>query len=348
MKHALTSAGIGNVLPKKICTTALASVTVIACATSASAQSAPNKANSISASATLSSAQSAKAGSADAKKKKKPAPNPSAAAMPASPTSSFTAALQAQNPLTPLYSDLNENSTNPGVGPLRRTQNVLLVEPVIPIRLTPEYNLITRWITPVVWMPELVPPMGPVPSIGPESGLGNVAPQFFFTPEHKGDGFVWALGANAWLPTAKDKTLGVNEWGGGPTAVALWIKGPLLTGVLIGNTWAGTHGSSLTAERINQMSVQPFVFYNLDAGWYVASLPLITADWTVPDHKWTVPLGGGIGRVIPLGDVIVNARFDAYYNGALGHAAGITNIGDWTAKATLHFVLPNAKVPSFF
>ena len=178
-------------LSKKICTTALAFVTVIASATSASAQSVPN----------------------------------AAAATSASPTGLLESARQAQNPLTPLYSLLNENYTNFGFGQLHRTQDALLVEPMIPIRLTPEFNLITRWITPVVWQPAVAP------SVRAETGLGNMQPQFFFTPAHEGDGFVWALGANAWLPTATDKTLGINKWGGGPTAVALWIQGPLLAGV---------------------------------------------------------------------------------------------------------------------
>jgi hypothetical protein len=145
-------------LPTKICTTVLAFVTVIAFATSSAAQSAPQKADSISTFATPSSAQSVKAHSADAKKKKKPVPTPgpdhSAAAPPAA---SENASHQAQNPLTPLYSIINENDTNPGVGPFHRTQNVLLVEPVVPIRLTPEFNLVTRWITPVIWEPALAP-----------------------------------------------------------------------------------------------------------------------------------------------------------------------------------------------
>jgi hypothetical protein len=299
---ALPSVGIANSLPKKICMTALAFVTAIACATSASAQSAPND-------------------------------------------TSYGAAIQSQNPLSPLYSLLNEQSTNFEMGPLERTQDVLLVEPVIPIRLTPDFNLVMRWITPVIWQPELAP------TIDSEFGLGNITPQFFFTPAHEGNGFVWGLGFNAWLPTATEDTLGVNEWGGGPTAVALWIQGPLLFGVLANQTWAGdqSHGSSATLERIDQMSLRPFVFYNLPGGWYVASLPLITADWTV-DRKWTVPIGGGIGRVMPLGNVIVNARLDVYDNVAfgLGDADGITNVGDWTLGFTLHFVLPNARTPSLF
>jgi hypothetical protein len=295
-REGLPLAGVGDSLAKKIRTTVLAFVTVVVCATSASAQS------------------------------------------------SFVQALQSQNPLSPLYSDLNENSTNFGVGQLDGTQNVLLVEPVIPIRLTPNFNLVTRWITPVIWQPQLAP------GVDSEFGLGNIAPQFFFTPAHQGDGFVWGLGFNGWLPTATDKTLGINKWGGGPTAVALWIQGPLLTGILASNTWAGdqTHGSSVTGDRINQMALQPFIFYNLPQGWYVASLPIISADWTVSDHKWTVPIGGGIGRVIPVGGMIANFRFDVYYNRLLDPAPGITDIGDWSAKFTAHFVLPNVKVPSLF
>jgi hypothetical protein len=262
----------------------------------------------------------------------------------------YNQALKTQNPLSPLYSLLNENSTNFRFGPLNKTQDVLLVEPVIPIRLTPDFNLVTRWITPLIWQPRLAEPVGPFPGIDPEFGLGNVAPQFFFTPAHEGDGFVWGLGFNAWLPTASDKVLGINEWGGGPTAVALWIQGPLLAGVLVNNTWAGdqSHGSSVTGDRINQLSVQPFIFYNLPEGWYVASLPIITADWTVTEDRWTVPIGGGIGRVVPVGDTLINARLDAYYNGLLDPAPGITNIGDWSVKFTLHFVLPKAKAPSLF
>jgi hypothetical protein len=59
-------------------------------------------------------------------------------------------------------------------------------------------------------------------------------------------------------------------------------------------------------------------------------------------------MGGGFGRVIPVGDVLVNTRFEAYYNGALGHAPGITGVGDWTARFTLHFILPKAEVAALF
>ena len=341
-------------LAKKICTAALALVTVIACVTSASAQLVD--AHSLSGSAPLSSAPSAKDHSADARKKKKPAPKPLAAAMPAPSQASGNAqATQAQSPLTPLWSVINENYTSGGVGPLHKTQNILIVEPIIPLKLTPDWNLITRWNTPITSQPRLANPAGPFPGIGlfpgigPEFGLSNMQPQFFFTPANPGP-FTFAVGPALWLPTATDKTLGINKTGGGPVFVALTTQGPLLAGFLAQNVWAGTTGTSVTGTRVNTLTIEPFVFYNLpEGGWFLTYRPIITADWTVNEHnRWTVPLGGGFGRVLPVGPVVVDWQVQAFYNGITPRAPGITGVGDWTALFVMHFMLPTAPVPSLY
>ena len=351
--NSLPPAGIGNLLPKKICTTALAFVTFIACATSASAQLVDT--HSISASAPLSSAPSAKDHSADARKKKKPAPKPSAAATPAPSQASDTAqGTQAQNPLTPLWGVINENYTNFSMGPLQKTQNILVVEPVIPLKLTPDWNLITRWNTPITSQPRLANPAGPFPGIGlfpgigPEFGLSNMQPQFFFTPANPGS-FTFAVGPTLWLPTATDKTLGINKTGGGPVVVALTTQGPLLAGFLAQNVWAGTTGTSVTLQRVDTLLIEPFVFYNFPGGWFVTYRPLITADWTVDEHnRWTVPIGGGFGRVFPVGNTVMDIHVQGFYNGLTPPAAGITNVGKWTALLVVHFLFPAAPVPSLF
>ena len=332
-------------LPKTICTTALALLTVIACATSASAQSAP-----IGGSATLSPAQPAKAQSADAKKKKKQVtPAPSAAAGPAPSQASETAqGVQAQNPLTPLWGIINENYTNFSMGPLHETQNALIAEPVLPLNLTPDWNLITRWNTPIVYMPRLAEPAGRFPGIGPEFGLGNMQPQFFFTPAHPGN-FTFAVGPALWLPTATDRTLGINKWGGGPVVVGLTTQGPLLAGFLAQNIWAGTTGTSQTLTKVNTSTIMPFVFYNLPGGWFLTYRPIITEDWTVNAHnRWTVPIGGGFGRVFPVGNMVMDVHVQGFYNGVTPPAAGITNVGRWTALLVVHFLFPAAPVPSLF
>ena len=290
------------------------------------------------------------------KKKQKPVSTPAlgpsaasrAAAGPAPSQASDTAqGTQAQNPLTPLWGVINENYTNFKMGPLEKTQNILVVEPVIPLKLTPDWNLITRWNTPITYMPRLANDIGPIPGIGPDFGLSNMQPQFFFTPAHPGN-FTWAVGPALWLPTATDKTLGINKWGGGPVVVALTTQGPLLAGFLAQNIWAGSQ-SSLPGQHVNELLIEPFVFYNLPGGWFVTYRPLITADWTVDSHhRWTVPVGGGFGRVFPVGDMVMDVHVQAFYNGLTAPAAGITNVGKWTSLLVVHFLFPGAPVPSLF
>ena len=188
-------------------------------------------------------------------------------------------------------------------------------------------------------------PHGPFPGIDPEFGLSNMQPQFFFTPVGSGS-FSWAVGPALWLPTATDKTLGINKWGGGPVVVAPTTQGPLLAGFLAQNIWAGDQ-SSLPGQRVNALTIMPFVFYNMPGGWFVTYRPLITADWTVDKRRWTVPIGGGFGRVFPVGDVVIDVHVQAFYNGLTPPAAGMTNVGKWTAMLVVHFLSPESSSFSF-
>lgn len=210
----------------------------------------------------------------------------------------------AQNPVANMISVPLQNNTNFNYGPYDGTQNVLNVQPVIPFELNEDWNLITRWVTPIIWQPQLSP------ANGAEFGLGNATPSFFLSPNSKSTRFIWGVGPILWLPTATDTTLGNNKWGAGPTAVALTMQGPWVAGVLASNVWAGT-GSG----KVNQLTVQPFVNYNLPDGWYLTSSPIMTANWLADDgDKWTVPLGGGFGRLFKLGDQPFNASLQGFYN----------------------------------
>ena len=65
------------------------------------------------------------------------------------------------------------------------------------------------------------------------------------------------------------------------------------------------------------MTVQPFVNYNFGKGWYVSSGPIITANWAAhgSDDTWTVPVGGGFGRIIRIGKLPVNLSAQAFESG---------------------------------
>jgi hypothetical protein len=92
---------------------------------------------------------------------------------------------------------------------------------------------------------------------------------------------------------------------------------------------------SVAAER-DEFLAQPFVNYNMAHGWYLTSSPVITANWlAAPDQRWTVPIGGGFGRIFKIGDQPVSANIAGYYN--VVHPTGTPN---WQLRAELSLLFP--------
>jgi hypothetical protein len=60
----------------------------------------------------------------------------------------------AQNPVASLISVPIQENWNFNIDPNNRTQNVLNIQPVIPTSLGKDWNLIVRWIAPVIFQPD--------------------------------------------------------------------------------------------------------------------------------------------------------------------------------------------------
>ncbi len=215
-------------------------------------------------------------------------------------------AKKTQNPVADLISVPFQNNFLFNVGHKRKTAYVLNIQPVIPIHLNEDWNLITRTILPVIDQPEIVP------GFGDESGLGDLDFTAFLSPANP-EGWIFGVGPTISLPTATEDDLGSERWGLGPSAVALNIDGPWVYGALIKNQWdVGGDGGR---KKINRGLLQPFVNFNMAGGWYLVSAPIITANWRVGQaDRWTVPMGGGFGRVFRIGEQPVNAQIQAFYN----------------------------------
>jgi hypothetical protein len=214
-----------------------------------------------------------------------------------------------QNPVANLISVPFQNNTNFNYGPLDGTQNILNIQPVIPVTLSKDWNLITRTIFPLLWQPALV--QGESTTFG----LGDMQFSAFVSPSDASSGWIWGVGAIAQLPTHTDSNLGNENWGLGPTAVVLRLEkdNPWVYGMLINNVWSLDTSSS--APSYNNFLFQPFVNYNLPGGTYINSVPIITANWDADSgNQWTVPLGAGIGHIFHLGKLPVNGQIGAYYN----------------------------------
>jgi hypothetical protein len=223
----------------------------------------------------------------------------------------------AQNPIGNLISLPFQNNTNLNAGPQNETQNILNIQPVIPIEVNSEWNIITRTIIPVISQPPLTPTGGER-----INGIGDVQFSAFLSPASPGSGgLIWGAGAIAQAPTDSNDALGNPRWGLGPTVVVLHLEhdDPWVYGVLVNQIWSvgnATKGSRQQGDY-SQALVQPFVNYNLpDAkGTYLTSSPIITADWKADSgQKYTVPVGGGIGHIFHLGKLPVNTQLAAYYN----------------------------------
>ena len=237
----------------------------------------------------------------------------------------------AQNPIAAMISVPFQNNTNFNVGPRDETQNVLNIQPVIPVDLNPEWNLVTRTIIPVISQPEVVPGQGRT------NGIGDIQFSAFFSPKAStASGWIWGAGAIAQLDTASDDVLGTGKWGLGPTAVALKMEGAWVYGGLINNVWS-VAGDDNRAD-VNAMLIQPFVNYNFPdkPGRYLTFAPIITANWEADsDNRWTVPLGLGIGQITKWSQQPVNLQASAYYN-----VENPENSADWQLRLQLQLLFP--------
>jgi hypothetical protein len=214
----------------------------------------------------------------------------------------------AQNPIGNLISVPFQNNTNLNFGPEKGTQNILNIQPVIPFSVDKDWNIITRTIMPVIWNP----------SFGPDtpakSGFGDIQLSAFLSPANPGH-WIWGVGSILQIPTNSSAELGNKNWGLGPTFVVLRIEhgDPWVYGVLINNVWSLT--SDKQGGSYNNGLIQPFLNYNFPEGLYLTSAPVLTVDWKANSgQQWTVPLGGGVGKIFHFGKLPVNTQVSAYYN----------------------------------
>jgi len=262
-----------------------------------------------------------------------------------------TKALQqaTQNPVASLISVPLQNNSNFGIGPFDRTQDVLNIQPVIPIRVSDHWNMVIRWITPVIWQPapgtenlevfgieENTPAYLAAQDVRKNAGVfgfGDMNPTFFFTPA-KPQKLIWGAGPMFIAPTATSKVLGQGKLSMGPSFVALVQPGHWTVGALINNAWSVAGSGS--RPNVNQMLLQYFINYNLKKGWYLTMSPIVTANWQASSgNVWTVPVGGGLGRIVKLGFQPVNISGQFY-----GNAVHPVSGSPWSMRLQIAFLFP--------
>ena len=195
----------------------------------------------------------------------------------------------AQNPVANMISVPFQNNFNFGIGPNKATQYILNFQPVIPISLNDNWNLITRMIMPIINQPS------PAPGFRSAFGLGDINPDLLPLARRLQQA---DLGCGAHHDAADRDRFHARHRRMVPAGPARWWRSPCQA---IGSSalWSTTSGRwpAGATQNLNNFLLQPFVNYNLPHGWYLTSSPILTANWDA-EHRdmWTVPVGGGIGR----------------------------------------------------
>jgi len=213
-------------------------------------------------------------------------------------------AKKTQNPVADLVTVPFQFNWNSGGGLGDRTYFLLNVQPVLPIKVSPKWNLISRTIVPLANYP------GPAGTRF--GGFGDIQEQLYFTPAKAG-GLIWGLGPMFSFPTATSAPLETGTWAMGVGGVVIKMTGPWVIGALAQQYWpvADDGGDPET----NLFVTQPFINYNFGKGWALATAPIITANWDGPDdEQWTVPVGIGISRTTVFNKRPITLGMQYYHN----------------------------------
>jgi hypothetical protein len=182
-------------------------------------------------------------------------------------------------------------------------QSYVNIQPVIPISISRDWNVISRTILPVVSQD------GVVPGEGSQFGLGATTQSLFFSPKNPTSfGLIWGVGPAFLIPTSTDG-IAPNQWGAGITGVALKQSGPWTVGALANHIWSLT-GNSRYGD-VSATFLQPFLSYTTPKATSFTLNTESTYDWT--HEQWSVPINAVVAQVVKIGGHPVQFGLGARY-----------------------------------
>jgi hypothetical protein len=248
----------------------------------------------------------------------------------------------AQNPLIPVFS-LPMEYTHHG-GAENGDVSIGSLKPIIPVSIG-NWNMINQLSLNFMGTPGPVNGIAELPEPYPGdgvSGLGDTTLTSLFSPETSGD-FRWGFGPTFVFPTdtlfgdTEDhsaRQLGSGKFSIGPAMMVVTQPGPWTLGFKSKQIWSVLGNDS--RESVSQLILEPFANYNVGQGWYLTTDMDTIANWnSSSDNRWTVPVGGGLGKLFNLDNFAINTKVEGYYNVVRPDAAP-----EWSANFTVQFMLP--------
>ena len=228
------------------------------------------------------------------------------------------------NPVAAMISVPFQNNWDFGIGPNDATKYTLNIQPVVPVSISKDYNLIVRTIIPIN---ELSPVYNGDRRHG---GLGDITQSFFFSPKDTWHDWILGAGPAGLYPTASDPVFGSQEWGAGPTVGALQQKHGFTYGVLANHLWSV---AGWGRENLSASFLQPFLGFTTKKYTTLMVNTESTYDWQ--RSQWTVPLNVMLNQMVKVGKLPISLQFGYRY-----YAQTPAGGPDWGLRASITFLFP--------
>jgi hypothetical protein len=190
------------------------------------------------------------------------------------------------NPVAAMISVPFQNNFDTGMGPgengFRYTMNF---QPVVPMTLTADWNLISRTIVPFIHQSDVV-------GTSSQTGIGDILQSFFISPRRSK--VVWGAGPVLLIPSATDKWLGTGRFGIGPTLVVLKQEQRWTYCALFNHVWSVAGDD--TRSDVSSTFLEPFLSYTTRTAWTIGVNTESTYDWTA--EKWAVPIHFSVSKLV--------------------------------------------------
>jgi hypothetical protein len=257
-------------------------------------------------------------------------------------------AKQLANPISSLISVPFQANEDWGFGPTGNGYKFTLnIQPVIPISISKDWNVIVRTILPIVSQHDLfyfanLPKDSPLrPQNCSQDGLSDTTQSFFLSPKKPGPfGLIWGIGPAFLYPTGTHPLLDTGTFSIGPTVVVLKQIGGLTAGALMNQLWSviiSEHRSS-----VSQMFLQPFAAYTTKTHTTFTLSTESTANWNASsdDGKWTVPVIFQISQILKIGKQPVSVQIGGKY-----YADSPRYGPDWGVRFNFTLLYPTGRHP---
>ena len=230
------------------------------------------------------------------------------------------------NPVASLISVPLQTNYDCCFGPDEGGRYTLNIQPVVPLSLNDDWNLIIRTIAPVIYQERTSP------TTGSASGLGDITQSFFFAPKASHNGLIWAVGPAFLWPTGEDE-LGTKKWGAGPTFLVLKQQGGTTYGVLANHIWSYADLDDNHRGDVSQTFVQPFLSWTSHTATTVGINTEASYNWR--SEQWSIPVNLSVSHLYKFGGQRVSLG-----GGAKIYAARDGTGPEWGLRFIATFLFP--------